>query len=140
MDIIAAMDVLPTFHLWPQPNGQVLVCLSTGEKIGKYEICGREAHILLKLSGGTAAVNPSLAEFVGSIPQLESYTPEIANPYGIFRDVFKHTAKCRFYKCDCYVAAQPLVFAAGKPHNHGCTCGHPQFGKWHSGYIDDEPP
>ena len=49
VDLIDALDIFLAFRLRPQPNGDVLVRRVTGETLGKYEVCAREASLLESL-------------------------------------------------------------------------------------------
>ena len=138
IEIGAALALLPPFDIAPtNVDGVRLVSLRSGESIGKFEQnCGNESHIVLKLGGGLAAIAPG---------QQESYVTG-----GIFRPLFKRTAKLRFHMCDCYGrdghgawalpggleagAGAVIVHAAGALYNAGCVCGSPRWGKWHNGF------
>ena len=138
VEIGAALALFPQFDIAAMnAEGVRLVTLRTGESLGKFENnCGNESHVVLKLGGGTAAI---------ALGQMQSYVHG-----GVFRRLFKRTAKLRFYTCDCHVQggngawALPgglqagvgavIAHAPGAPHDAGCVCAAPRFGKWHNGY------
>jgi hypothetical protein len=89
VEIGVALAILPPFYIAPtDADGVQVVTLRTGENIGKFEVCGHESHVVLKLGGGVAAIAPG---------QEQSYVPG-----GVFRTLFKRTAKQWFYMCDCH--------------------------------------
>ena len=139
IELGAALPLLSPFDMaQPNADGERLVTLRGGESIGKFEQnCGNESHIVVKLGGGLAAVAPG---------QAEPYVVGAA-----FRPLFKRTAKLRFHMCDCYGqdghgawalpggmqagAGGVIVHSASAPHNAGCVCDSPRFGKWHNGFA-----
>jgi hypothetical protein len=137
IELAHGQALLPAFYVAPaDEEGVRLVSLHTGERIGKHENCGYEAHITLKIGGGLAAIAPG---------QAQSYVPG-----GVFRPLHKRTAKLRMYKCDCLghdghgawtlpgnLAAGTgavITHAVGQPYNHSCVCGNPSWARWHHGW------
>jgi hypothetical protein len=87
VEIGAALALFPPFDIAEaDADGVRFVALRTGERLGKFESCGNECHVVLKLGGVVAAIAPG---------QVQSYVPG-----GVFRTLFKRTAKSRFYMCD----------------------------------------
>ena len=59
VEIGAALALFPPFDIAAaDAEGVRLVTLRTGESLGKFENCGNESHVVLKLGGGAAAITP----------------------------------------------------------------------------------
>lgn len=137
VEIEAALNLFPPFHIAEaDADGVRFVTLRTGESLGKFEVCGNECHVVLKLGGGVAAIAPGQG--------VQSYVPG-----GVFRTLFKRTAKVRFYMCDCHGqdgdgawslpgrleagAGAVITHAVGEPYNKGCVCDNPRWGRGQPG-------